>query len=210
MLGRVFNAVGIDRVALLSEAASLALPALGDFDFSGITPVPPNRIFVGELELRVGDKEVVLIELGPAHSRGDAVVWLPDDKTLFTGDLLFKDSHPIIWEGPVSNWIAALHRLLDMDIETVVPGHGVLTDKTGLREILHYLEVLTAEAHRRYDAGMSVDDAVRDMVLDEFKGWLDPERIYVNVHTLYRDFEGDREPADVLALFAGMARLRKP
>lgn len=209
MLGSILNAVGIDRVALLSEAASLALPALGHFDFSGIKPVPPNRIFVGELELRVGDKQVVLIELGPAHTRGDAVVWIPEDKTLFTGDLLFKDAHPIIWEGPVSNWVAALHQLLDMDIETVVPGHGVLTDKSGLREILHYLEVLTAEARRRYDAGMSVEDAVRDMALDEFKGWLDPERIYVNVHTLYRDFADDPGPADVLALFAGMARLQR-
>lgn len=209
MLGSVLNAVGIDRVALLSEAASLALPTLGHFDFSGIEPVPPNRTFAGELELLVGDKRVVLIELGPAHTRGDAVVWVPEDKTLFTGDLLFKDSHPIIWEGPVTNWIAALRRLLDMDIETVVPGHGVLTDKTGLREILHYLEVLTMEARHRYDAGMSVEDAVRDLALDEFKGWLDAERIYINVHTLYREFKGDTQPADVLALFAGMARLKK-
>ena len=52
-------------------------------------------------------------------------------------------------------------------------------------------------------------DAVRDITLDEFKGWLDAERSYVNVHTLYRDFTGDRKPADVLALFAGMARLRR-
>lgn len=209
ILGGILNAVGIDRVALLSEAASLALPAFGAFDFSGIEPVPPSRIFEGELELRVGSKKVVLIELGPAHTRGDAVVWVPEDKTLFTGDLLFKDSHPIIWEGPVSNWIAALRRLLDMDIETVVPGHGVLTDKAGLREILHYLEVLTSEARRRYDAGMPVEEAVRDLTLDEFKGWLDAERIYVNVHTLYRDFKGDPEPTDVLTQFAGMARLRK-
>jgi hypothetical protein len=82
-----------------------------------------------------------------------------------------------------------------------------LTDKSGLAEMLHYLEVLTAEARRRYDAGMSVEDAVRDLTLDEFKGWLDAERVYVNVHTLYREFAGDREPADILALFAGMGRL---
>jgi cyclase len=209
LVGSILNAVGIDRIALLSEAASLALPAFGDFDFSGMKPVPPNRIFEGELELQVGSKRVVLIELGPAHSRGDAVVWVPEDKTLFTGDLLFKDAHPIIWEGPVANWIAALQRLLAMDVETVVPGHGVLTDKTGLREILHYLEVLTDQARRRYDAGMSLDDAIRDMTLDEFKGWLDAERIYVNVHTLYREFEGNTERPDILALFAGMARLQQ-
>jgi hypothetical protein len=94
-----------------------------------------------------------------------------------------------------------------MEIETVVPGHGPLTDKSGLAEMLHYLEVLTAEARRRYDAGMSVEDAVRDLTLDEFKGWLDAERVYVNVHTLYREFAGDSEPTDPLILWAGMGRL---
>jgi len=149
------------------------------------------------------------MELGPAHTKGDAAIYVPEDKTLFSGDILFKDAHPLIWEGPAANWITALHRLLDMDIETVIPGHGPLTDKTGLREILHYLEVLSDEARRRYDAGMTMDEAVRDMVLDEFDGWLDAERIYVNVHTLYRDFEGNREPPDVLGLFAKMAQLKK-
>ncbi|MBW1907156.1 MAG: MBL fold metallo-hydrolase, partial [Deltaproteobacteria bacterium] len=95
------------------------------------------------------------------------------------------------------------------DIETVVPGHGPLCDKSGLAEMLHYLEVLTVEARRRYDAGMSVEEAVRDLTLDEFKGWLDAERTYVNVHTLYRDFAGDTEPGDVLAMFAGMGRLQR-
>ena len=208
VLGKALNAVGIDRVALIAEAGPLALPKLGHFDFAGVNLTLPNRTFEGELELQVGDKKVILIEVGPAHTLGDAVVWVPGDKTLFTGDILFKNAHPVIWQGPVSNWIAALRRLLGMDIETVVPGHGPLTDKSGLAEQLHYLEVLTAETRARYDAGMSVEEAARDLILDEFNSWLDPERLYVNVHTLFRDFAGDRTPGDVLALFAGMARLQ--
>lgn len=207
-LGKALDAVGIDRLTALADAAELALPALGEFDFSDIPLTPPTRLFDGELELQVGDKKVVLIELGPAHTRGDAVVWVPGDKTLFTGDLLFKDAHPIVWEGPVSNWIAALDRLMEMDIETVVPGHGPLTDRSGLREAQRYLEVLSREVRARYDAGMTVDEAVRDMTLDEFKGWLDPERIYVNTHTLYRELSNDDTPPDILTLFAKMARLR--
>ena len=209
LIGKALNAVGVDRVALLADAGSLALPVFAPFDFAGVELTLPNRTFQGELELQVGDKRVLLIEVGPAHTRGDAVVWIPADKTLFTGDILFNESHPVVWEGPVTNWIAALRRLLEMDIETVVPGHGPLTDKSGIASMLHYLELLTVEARRRYDAGMSVEEAVRDITMDEFKGWLDAERSYVNVHTLYRDFDGDREPADVLALFAGMARLQR-
>lgn len=208
-LGKLLATVGIDRVAQLSDAAPLALSRLADFDFSGIPPTPPTRTFEGELELRVGDKKVVLIEVGPAHTRGDAVIWIPGDKTLFTGDILFKDAHPVVWQGPVSNWIAVLRRLLEMDIEMVVPGHGPLTDPSGLREALHYFEVLTTEARRRHDSGMSFEEAVEDLTLDEFKGWLDPERVYVNVHTLYRDFAGVTEPPDILEMFAGMGRLQR-
>jgi len=51
------------------------------------------------------------------------------------------------------------------------------------------------------------EEAALDLALEEFDHWLDRERVYVNVHTLYRDFRGDAESADVLALFAGMARV---
>lgn len=209
VVGRGLDAVGIGAVSELLDASELALPNFAAFDFAGIDMRLPNRVFEGELELRVGDKPVRLIELGPAHTQGDAVVYSPIDKVLFTGDLLFKDSHPIIWEGPVSSWIAAMERLIAMDVETVVPGHGPLTDKRGLQEGLHYLHVISREARARYDAGMSVEDAARDMTLDEFKGWLDAERVYVNVQTLYRDFSGATDKPDVLNAFAGMARLAR-
>ena len=195
-------------VGLVADTAPLAIQLFKDFDFANNDVVLPNRTFERELTLTVGDKTVELIEVGPAHTRGDAVVWVPEDRVLFTGDILFKDAHPIIWQGPVTNWIAACKRLLDMDIETVVPGHGPLTDKSGLRETLHYLEVLTEQTRLRYDARMSIEDAAFEVALEEFDHWIDAERVYVNVHTLYRDFRGDTEPADILALFAGMARFQ--
>jgi glyoxylase-like metal-dependent hydrolase (beta-lactamase superfamily II) len=207
LAGRVLGAVGIDKLTTLADAAEIALPLFEDFDFSS-KPVLPNRTFEGELTLKVGDKEVVLIEVGPAHTLGDAVVWVPADKTLFTGDILFKDAHPVVWQGPVSNWIGVLDRLLDMDIETVVPGHGPLADRSGLRETRHYFQVLTKKARECYDAGLPVEEAVIDLELSEFDRWLDAERVYVNVRTLYRDFSGDTEAPDPLSLFAGMSRVR--
>lgn len=204
-VARAFQGVGIDKLRVLAEAGRLAVPAFGVFDFSGES-VLPNRTFEGALTLKVGDKTVELMEVGPAHTAGDAVAYIPSDKTLFTGDILFKDAHPVVWQGPVSNWIRALQRLLDLEVETVVPGHGPLTDKSGFREALRYLEVLTEETRKRFDAGLTCEEAVLDLALDEFKGWLDAERIYVNVHTLYRDFGGNPGPSDVLTMFAGMAR----
>ena len=70
-----------------------------------------------------------LIEVGPAHTRGDTLALLPDERVLFSGDILFNGAHPIAWAGPVSNWIAACERILAMDLEVIVPGHGPLADQ---------------------------------------------------------------------------------
>jgi cyclase len=176
------------------------------FDFEGITLTLPTRTFERELALRVGAQEVRLIEVGPAHTRGDVIVHVPRARTVFTGDILFVGGHPVIWAGPIGNWIRACDRILDLDVETVVPGHGPITDKAGVRAMRRYLEYLRDEARKRYDAGLGYEEAARDIALDSFAQWTDPERMVVNVHALYREFAGERTPPDVMALFAAMGR----
>jgi len=102
LLGRVGDKLGLHTVAWLADAAPFALPLFEHFDFAGNEVVLPTRIFEGSLTLQVGDKTVELIEVGPAHTLGDAVVYVPGDKVLFTGDILFKDAHPVVWQGPVA------------------------------------------------------------------------------------------------------------
>jgi glyoxylase-like metal-dependent hydrolase (beta-lactamase superfamily II) len=115
----------------------------------------------------------------------------------------------LIWQGPVSNWIRACHTLLELEVETVVPGHGPLTDLSGIRETLGYLEWLTDEARARYEAGLTVEQAAREISHESYRAWLDAERIYVNVHSLYREFAGEPDLPEVLELLAGMARLAR-
>lgn len=207
--GRVCGALGLKTVAWLVDAAPLALPLFDAFEFGGNDVVLPTRTFVGRLDLHVGDRRVELLELGPAHTLGDTVVYLPDERVLFAGDLLFKDAHPLIWQGPVSNWLRACDTLLDLSVDTVVPGHGPITDLSGIRETRQYLEWLTREARARYDAGLTVEEAARDISLEAYRSWLDPERVFVNVHSLYREFSGNPDPPEILEMFAGMARLTK-
>jgi cyclase len=165
-------------------------------------------LFDGEMVLHVGSKEVRLIELGPAHTRGDALVYVPQDRTVFSGDLLFVGGHPVVWAGPIANWIAACDTILSWDVETIVPGHGPITDKTGVRALKHYLEFVHAEARKRYDAGLDVEDAARDISWGAFRDWIDLERVVVNVDAAYREFSGDTSPRDMVRLFALMARWR--
>jgi cyclase len=193
----------------LGEAGAFMHEVMGSrFDFSDIVHTPPTELFDGEMVLHVGSKEVRLIELGPAHTRGDALVYVPQDRTVFSGDLLFVGGHPVVWAGPIGNWITACDRILSWNVETIVPGHGPITDKAGVRAFKHYLEFLHAEARKRYDAGLDVEDAARDIDWGAFRDWTDSERVVVNVDAAYREFSGDTSPRDMLRLFALMARWR--
>ena len=133
---------------------------------------------------------------------------VPDDRLMFTGDILFIEGHPILWVGPVGNWIDACDHMLGLDLDTIVPGHGPITDHRGVRAVRDYLVYVRDEARKRYDAGLSAYDAAMDISLTDFDSWGDAERIVVNVATLYREF-GAREAPEVGEVFALMAKIHK-
>jgi glyoxylase-like metal-dependent hydrolase (beta-lactamase superfamily II) len=207
---------GAQRLAEMKAAATSATEAGGflaeifaPFEFEGIDVAMPTLTFERELTRRVGNKTVRLIEVGPAHTRGDVLVYVPEDRVIFTGDMLFINGHPIIWAGPVGNWVKACQLMLDLDLETVVPGHGPITDKRGVTAVKEYLEYIDREARRRFDAGMSAFEAAQDISLSDYSSWGDGERIVINVATLYREFTGGKPTTDIRPdLFAMMARLR--
>ena len=191
------------------EAGDLFRRVFGPFRFEGITLTLPTRTFDGQLDIDVGGRRVELIEVGPAHTAGDVLVHSPQDKTVFTGDILFIGGTPIIWAGPLSNWIAACDRMLGMDIETVVPGHGPVTDKTGVAQVRDYLSFIAAEATARHDAGMSAWDAAQDIALGPFGDWGEFGRVAVNVEAVYRELEPGYVPAGIVEQFRRMAELEQ-
>ncbi|MGH7933200.1 MAG: MBL fold metallo-hydrolase [Candidatus Binataceae bacterium] len=198
------------NTAQMGEAGKFFEEIFAPFDFNGINVTMPTVTFEGQLERRVGAKTVRLIQVGPAHTRGDILAYVPQDRTIFTGDILFINGHPIIWAGPVANWTKACQLMLDLDVDTVVPGHGPITDKQGVAAVKGYLEYITSEARRRYDAGMPVFEAARDISLTDYSTWGDAERIVINVATLYREFSGGAAPApNTVELFGMMAQLHQ-
>jgi cyclase len=177
------------------------------FDFAGSRGRAPTKTFTGRCQLQVGDKPVELIEVGPAHTGGDVLVYSPKDKTIFTGDILFIDGTPIMWAGPVENWLKACDLILSLDLDAIVPGHGPITDAAGVRKVQDYLRYIDREARKRFDAGMPSDEAALDIALGDYDAWGDAERIAVNVETLYRGYRNDQTPANPLELFARMGRV---
>jgi glyoxylase-like metal-dependent hydrolase (beta-lactamase superfamily II) len=191
----------------LGEAGRFLRKAFGAFEFEGIQPTPPTETFEKRMDLAVGDHRVELIEVGPAHTRGDVLVHVPGSRSIFTGDILFIEGTPIMWEGPVANWIDACERIVALEPEVIVPGHGPLTDARGVLAVRDYLVYVRDETRKRFDAGLSAREAAFDIRLGDYSAWLDSERIAVNVQTLYREF-GDTSPAaGPLEIFSLMAEL---
>jgi len=180
----------------------------GKFDLEGIELVPPNEVFENRLDLTIGGKKIELHNVGPAHTAGDTLVYVPGDRIVYTGDIIFADAHPIVWDGPVANWIRACDLMLSWDVDVVVPGHGRICDPKAVRATRDYWHYLTLAARARFDAGMPVEEAVRDIALEQFDGWLDEERIVVNVHVLYGDFRGGEPPPDFAEMSGRMLRYR--
>jgi len=199
--------------ALLIQAPEMGtlgkyfLECFGSFNFEGVTKRLPNTTFTGETQRQVGDKIVELIEVGPAHTNGDVLVHVPSDKVVFTGDILFIEGHPILWAGPVKNWINACDRIISMEVDFVVPGHGPVTDNRGVKAVRDYLVYIDTESRKRFDSGMSALEAVKEIDLDLFSTWGDAERIAVNVNSLYREYKGEEKREEITLLFQQMAEL---
>ncbi|MEO0436389.1 MAG: MBL fold metallo-hydrolase [Pseudomonadota bacterium] len=192
----------------LGDLGSYLLSIFGNFNFRDVAERLPTKTFSGQHQVTVGDKNVDLIEVGPAHTQGDILVHVPQDKTIFTGDILFIDGTPLMWAGPVENWLRACDKIIELEPEVIVPGHGPITDIPGVRRVQDYLRYIDQEARERYDAGMGVREAAHDIAVSDFSSWIDGERIAVNVSTLYREYSGDTSPPNVAELFQLMAELK--
>ena len=199
----------MERAPDMGEVGEFFTYCFDAFDFRDINHTLPTRTFEGSLDIKVGDKAVHLEQVGPAHTAGDILAFVPSDKLIFTGDILFVEGHPIVWAGPIQNWVDACDYMLNLDVETVVPGHGPITDKRGIQAVRDYLVYVTDEARQRFDAGMPLLDAALDISLADFDSWGDAERIVVNVATLYKEFAGDPEPNNTTELFGLMAQVHK-
>jgi len=178
----------------------------GVFDFDGIQLVKPTMTFESETTIYAGKKEVILTDLGPAHTKSDVVAYVPENRVLFAGDLFFNDGTPVIWAGPTQNWINACNTIMKMDIDYIIPGHGPISDKAGILKMKDYLEYIYEEAKTRHDKGMTPTEAALDIPLCEFSGWTDPERIVINVHAIYQEFTNEPHGLTPVQLFGMMAQ----
>lgn len=136
-----------------------------------------------------------------AHTPGDAVAWVPSERVLFTGDLVFNQVTPLVFMGSVSGAVRAVEWLRTFPAAHVVPGHGPLVDGAAFAEVLdtqiRYYKVVQATAAAGLDRGWTPLEAAKDCDLGEFAELPDAERIVLNLHRAYA--EATNTEMDLLA-----------
>ena len=208
IVSHVFCREEIVRTGLPVEFLRKRIPRFAS-EFSKVKLAVPEVTFEDRMVFHQTGRDVELRHLGPAHTFGDAFVILPKDKVLFAGDLAFYYVTPLAFQGHVGNWIKVVDRILKMDVETIVPGHGPIGGKKELREMRAYLMLIRREAKKRFDSGMTAEQAARDVKLGIYARWREPERILPNIMRLYQEFRDELDqPLDGMAVFEGMRKLR--
>ncbi|MFO8152171.1 MBL fold metallo-hydrolase [Thioalkalivibrio sp.] len=122
----------------------------------------PDRVFTDRLDLEMGDETIEVLNLGPAHSPGDIVVWMPERKVAISGDVAFHERMlPVFEDTDTAGWIRTWDRFVDLGAETIIPGHGGPVEgyETVTRYTRDYLVYMREEVEEILDAGGGLNDA---------------------------------------------------
>lgn len=165
------------------------VPVWGD-----VTRRVPDIVTRTDLTIHTGGRRVDVVHPGhTAHTVGDLVAWLPDERVLFAGDLVFHGLTPLAFAGSVDGARRALDWLAGFEPDHLVPGHGPLVAAAEVADVLgaherYYRLVLDSAAAGRRD-GLTPLAAAQACDLGEFADWADAERLVLNVHRAYADAE---------------------
>lgn len=128
----------------------------------GTQPAYPERLFAQREILRLGGTEIQLMFFSGGHTPGDSVVWLPKQKVLFSGDLVYVDR--LLGVLPFSssrNWLASFAEMEKLKLGKIVPGHGKVCDlDLARRDTRDYLRLLRGHMQKAFDGGADLQAAI--------------------------------------------------
>ena len=145
-----------------------------------IPKAPPTVTYQNSLRLFLGDKEVRISFLGRAHTEGDSVIYLPDERVVFLSEIFFNKQFPGLRSGYPSEWIATLNRVLELDADVFIPGHGLVENGGRLRRTVRQMRDdlldMRAEVKGYYDQGLSRDEIMRRSPLEKYASLINAYR----------------------------------
>jgi cyclase len=173
-----------DMAAFVTAVAPHFAPDLAE----DVPIVLPTVTYTDRMSLYVDEREIQLIHVPTAHTIDDTLVYLPDERLLFAGDIAFFYVTPLAFEGSIGGWLDAIDTIAGMGVERIVPGHGPVGTLDDLALLRGYFEHLRDAARRHYDAGNPAEQAILEINLGPYAAWGEPERAGPNLLRLYDDF----------------------
>ncbi len=140
------------------------------YPLTGVRFEPATITFTDGMVFDDGTHRVEITKVGPGHSKGDAVAWLPKEKILVTGDLCvtWSDGNNVAdADADHENWLRALDRMDKWDVKTVIPGHGTPATKGALRAQRDYLADMLAKVRAGKQSGKSADQLATEIDLSK-------------------------------------------
>jgi cyclase len=199
------------REEVLALGSPQQMPFWTDVEWGVLDLDPPFLTYLDRVTLWIGDLPVEVRHVGrPAHTTNDSIVWLPEQRLLYCGDLVFNGGTPFLLQGSVVGAVRVLEEVIrPLGARTIVAGHGPVSGPEVIDDALGYLRFVLDTAAAGMTAGLSPLDAARETDLGRYAGWIDPERIVGNLHRAYADLSGDGDGApdrcvDVMAALSDM------
>jgi cyclase len=121
------------------------------------------------LTLNVGRHQVRIYHPGPAHTRGDLIVYFPGERAIATGDLFLNGSCPAMDDGDMENWISALDHILSLPVEHLVPGHFGLASRIEVQHFRDYLAELRDQVGRMHSRGLTLEQVKKGLELSKYR-----------------------------------------
>lgn len=172
-----------------------AIEVIREPEYGEIRLRPPDVTFSSSLMLHLDETRLELLHVGPAHTSNDVVVWLPQQRCLFAGDVAFAGAQPFLLEGSLAGFAEALARVRALEPDVLVPGHGPVCRGDEVPALLDDLDAYLAWLGEIASAGL--EEGLPPLQLAErhrdnpFAHWQEPERLVGNLHRAYSELSGN-------------------
>ncbi len=175
---------------------------------NNIVIIPPHITFTQRSTLLYGSRRVELIYVG-GHTPATSIVWLPEEKICFVGDILWVDQHPYMAQGNTLEWLRALVTIRELGALYLIPGHGPVCGPEATYRVAEYIEFMRKRVREYYLDGKNKNETKSGLV-GEMLEWfpVPPERkakiesqIKSGLNRVFREIQREEEATDGIVGF---------
>ena len=170
---------------------------------NNIIIVPPHITFTQRATLLYGSRRIELIYVG-GHTPATSLVWLPEDKICFVGDIVWVDQHPYMAQGNTLEWLRALEKIRELGATRLIPGHGPVCGPESTYRVAEYIEFMRKRVREYYMEGKNKNETKSGLVTEMLEWFpVPPERkakiesqIKSGLNRVFREIQREEEATD--------------